>query len=1222
MTDGSKGGNGGPPNINGFSGTGGKDDCISILSQIAKSLQNIDINVGHILQVTAVTWGYTPTSALTLVPGETTKTIEPEKESIIDKTDHKRLAQLRQEKLTKEEEEQHTREQRKAAIKKALAERKIRHEQIQLDKDAEKRAKGRIATELEMSQVVTSTPGVFGPLKDLLRSLSPTTSKVQEIMKMNRDEQIRARAERMELYGENRGRDLTDTGDKARTKRIKDLFGTRRGQSEQENELFQDVRLTKGFNREDTVDTSAILSELRGVLSGSEMFKAQTGGVLRNIIGSMTGYIGMPSLEKSRAEAEGLNQVMANVRKEVTELVQSIQAKEMSLKGMQDKGTARFTDKGVITADSSSIAKKTFADLEEQKGVLAEALAEVKMIDQIVKACGGKVHKIIKNIGFVMPELMKQNTIIQNINSGLDKNGKALKFKSRFAEVLNYALQLMARHVGQIFKNWMVQLNPLIQIKKLFNDFMGYNVKWQRTMNVIKYNLRHIVKPMMEWIAQQLVNIIGFFDIILMKIQEAFGKTPISLFDQSAADAEKMKEQLEEAQNVSAGFDELHDISGDSGGGGAENNLFGDIYKPELSEDWKNLAEKIGDLFKGIITGDMGFGEVMANVLAIAVEGVKLIAQAIWDAIKNSTIGQYIQRHWKDILAGLAAAFLAWSFLKWAGTKLAEALFGKLLSATALSGMLGKIGTAISSGLTKILGGSVIGKTVLSIGSGLLTGFKAFFSGIGFGDTLSMLIKNPKLIAEFGGWGKTLGMLFSQAFLGVVAIAFGAKGLGEAIEGASEVGSYNTALMQSGGNEEDKQSNFGNVLKGTASGAALGAGIGSFIPIIGTGVGAAIGAIAGFLTSALAPAFQEVEIAARNANNEMQRLGTYQGFVQGYSTEVSKLTELERVLKDTLDLKTQSTIEEGIQLGHTKERMVELTNAVLDGTFNTDMLTSSEQNLVGILTNLSAQQQKNAETTAKLEEAKKKLQKAELDLAIAEDVAAGNFELAAARIEYALAAEVYETDEATKKMTQLIKEASAEQAGEILRDLSPEMKENFDSYYTETDKHLDELIDLYYQYNKDEREYFLDDMTDEVQQEMRDRISAIEREVKNAPWYKRLLDIGNDGKIFGKYYIDVPSYDVGTNYVPNDGLAYLHKGEAVIPAKYNEGIGIQGKAYQEQAIVNAQLMNSISRLEATMKQGITVNGQFVQRGSDLVAVVNKTKSQTGADLLSNVSYAR
>lgn len=34
-----------------------------------------------------------------------------------------------------------------------------------------------------------------------------------------------------------------------------------------------------------------------------------------------------------------------------------------------------------------------------------------------------------------------------------------------------------------------------------------------------------------------------------------------------------------------------------------------------------------------------------------------------------------------------------------------------------------------------------------------------------------------------------------------------------------------------------------------------------------------------------------------------------------------------------------------------------------------------------------------------------------------------------------------------------------------------------------------------------------------------------------------------------------PQYAQGTNYVPNDGWAYLHRAEAVIPAAYNRGGG-------------------------------------------------------------------
>lgn len=102
--------------------------------------------------------------------------------------------------------------------------------------------------------------------------------------------------------------------------------------------------------------------------------------------------------------------------------------------------------------------------------------------------------------------------------------------------------------------------------------------------------------------------------------------------------------------------------------------------------------------------------------------------------------------------------------------------------------------------------------------------------------------------------------------------------------------------------------------------------------------------------------------------------------------------------------------------------------------------------------------------------------------------------------------------------------------------------------------------------------------------------------------------------------IAAASFAVGTNYVPNDGLAYLHQGEAVIPKKYNQPYQ-QGMSTEERLYMQ-QIMTTMRSLDNTMKQGINVNGEFRQRGSDLVATINKNKSQTGADLLSNVSYAR
>ena len=1090
--------------------------------------------------------------------------------------------------------------------------------------------------------------GFWAKLEGAFESLTGATKGYEKVLRANAEEQDKMAAERIKTWGMNNGRNPNDTGDIASMRRILQLYRTNKNSIEQNPELMQKIKLTPGID----IDTTEVTKAMNEALSGKRMKKAQNGGGFwKNAFGFMTGGLGyafMPSLEKSRAQADGLNQMFGNINKALQSVLTNIQTKETELAGMEKLGQAKFDKNGYLTPDSSSAAFKTLADLEEEKWVLDSIRADLAANDEIIKRTGGRFPQMVKYLKFTSPVLKENNTILRNINSGLDKNGKALKFQNRLAEILNYTYQLMSRHIGQMIKNWITMANPINLIKKAFSDFGSYDVKWQRTMNVIKINFQRIIRPAMEWIAQKLVNIIGFFDIISQRIQAAFGKIPISLFDQAGAESEQIRRNLEEAANVSLGFDELHDVGTDQSGA---NDLMGDIYKPQLSQDWIDMATKLGDTLGGFFKGDLGFGDVCKVILELLGKLLANIGKAIWNWFKETSLGKWITEHWKGLLATLLTLFVGWQLLKIAGPTLLKALFGWITG--------GKIGEVFRTLGTKFM--DVFTST--QFGSDMVRGFKGMFTSGG-------------MIGAFKSGGASLGTIFAQALVAVAGVVIATGSMMKGFDMIADDTSYNIGLMGAGGKEKDKKSGAGgaavSILGGAAGGALAGLAIGG---PIGAAIGAGVGAIAGTFTSILAPAIEQAEVSARKMNNELQKIEYYEGAVKGAQTQVDEFDELLKLSNDSLEAQKTKVYDLGEKYGVSSSKLDTLVQAMKDGNYNSEMAVGLNSELVGALEQLDWHYQNNESVTKKLTEAKKKLQIAELELAIAEDVSAGNFELATARIEYAMAAGLYSTEEAAGKMAQILKETSYTEGQELLKNVSPDLQKKFTDYNEITTDQLRYYADKFHEASKEERDGMLKDFSPEIRdkflgylgatadfkrdyidyyneanEEMKKIITdpnvtkemekagernaeAIRKGLQNATTWDKFrawwADILPGGKTSGDIYAEVGSRSgvriqknaLGTNYVEADGLQYLHQGEAIIPKKYNQPYQPGGMSAEERAYMD-RMIATMNRLDGTIAQGINVKGEFRQRGNDLVATVEKNKSRQSNTVLNNKVYAR
>lgn len=262
--------------------------------------------------------------------------------------------------------------------------------------------------------------------------------------------------------------------------------------------------------------------------------------------------------------------------------------------------------------------------------------------------------------------LQQFNGEIDNVNDGLGRTGEKLDEvdeKTNKVARTSGRLNLMGRMMSQMRNTIAAALNPLNMFRKLWNKIiMTDDSKFGNTFKTIAANIQTALTPAFEKIAQWIINLIGYFNVLL----KAFSGGKIDLFAKTSKSAKSTAKSAAEINKQTAGFDEINDISESGGGSGGGGDSIGPIAEPELNGDWvKTLTEWGEKLREFWDKAKEVFGWIKDNVgtwglVALGILGV-VAALTVLNKITGGIAGPLIGIG--VALAGLAATLLAISVI-------------------------------------------------------------------------------------------------------------------------------------------------------------------------------------------------------------------------------------------------------------------------------------------------------------------------------------------------------------------------------------------------------------------------------------------------------------------------------------------------------------------------------------------------------------------------------